>query len=335
MSTTLSVVLPNHNDADRLPAAVDAILSQSRPPAELVLVDDGSTDGSRDVIQALAAEHAAVKPVWRDDRGGVAAAVTSGLAEATGDWFYGAAADDAVLPGFFEAALGVADTHPSLGAVFGALWCDFDDHRGSELQVLPGAGGEAAEVMNAAGVGAWFDSIEAGWSVSTSTLLRREAVDAAGGFRKRLGPCADLYLNRAVSLRHGAAYLPRPCARVRIHADSYSAGAMADPERMRGWGDAMASLFEAEVGVDRERVRRWRLKWELELCGGFEALSDTVLPRRLRDVRRAYAALGTGGNALDRALSKPLRAVLQRVDRRRARGQKNTQAHRDPEEHGG
>ena len=61
----LSVVMPNYNHADHLSGALTAILTQSRLPDEIVLIDDGSTDHSRSMIDAwtaLAAEYRAVAP---------------------------------------------------------------------------------------------------------------------------------------------------------------------------------------------------------------------------------------------------------------------------------
>lgn len=50
MSTPVSVLIPTYNRADILPETVDSILSQSHPPAEVIIVDDGSTDNTREVV---------------------------------------------------------------------------------------------------------------------------------------------------------------------------------------------------------------------------------------------------------------------------------------------
>jgi glycosyltransferase involved in cell wall biosynthesis len=86
---TLSVVIPVYNERATLQALVNRVLTSDIGPGnrkELILVDDGSTDGSREIAQALADQHAAEVRFCPQPRNmGKGAALKRGIAEATGD----------------------------------------------------------------------------------------------------------------------------------------------------------------------------------------------------------------------------------------------------------
>ena len=111
----LSVVLPNYNHAEYLPRALDALLSQGRPPDEIIVVDDCSTDGSRDIIARYAARHPSIRLLPNETNVGVIPTLSRGLGETRGQFVYFGAADDFVLPGFFEAAISTLQSYPQAG----------------------------------------------------------------------------------------------------------------------------------------------------------------------------------------------------------------------------
>jgi glycosyltransferase involved in cell wall biosynthesis len=88
VSTDLSVVLPSYNEAESLPTLVAEILEQFRPTAlkfEVLIVDDGSKDGTRRVASELARDHEQVRAVRLRRNLGKSAALQVGLYEAVGD----------------------------------------------------------------------------------------------------------------------------------------------------------------------------------------------------------------------------------------------------------
>jgi len=114
-SPTLSVVLPNYNHAALLPRALDALIAQDRPAGEIVIVDDGSTDDSRAVIERYAGRHPSIRLLANEHNSGVIPALQRGLEAARGDYVYFAASDDWVQPGFFSRALAMLEAHPNVG----------------------------------------------------------------------------------------------------------------------------------------------------------------------------------------------------------------------------
>jgi glycosyltransferase involved in cell wall biosynthesis len=102
----ISVVTATYNRAETLPRALNSLLNQTCPDWECILVDDGSTDGTSDVIARLADPRIRVyvHPVNR----GVSAAKNTGLDNMRGEWFTLLDSDDELVPEALEIVLGVA-----------------------------------------------------------------------------------------------------------------------------------------------------------------------------------------------------------------------------------
>lgn len=112
----LSVIVPAWNAEATLATAVESILGDTSLPAEVIVVDDGSSDGTLAVAHRLADADSRVV-VISGPNGGVSAARNLGLEAARGEWLAFVDADDRVLPGGFAALLRAADEHDVLAVV--------------------------------------------------------------------------------------------------------------------------------------------------------------------------------------------------------------------------
>lgn len=113
----LSVIMPAYNCASFIEEALASIFSQGIDDLEVVLVDDGSTDGTPDIA-------AAVDPrvkVFRNDHGGPASARNLAVANARSDWLAFLDADDIWLPGKLAAQLQYLTDHPDARIVYGGF----------------------------------------------------------------------------------------------------------------------------------------------------------------------------------------------------------------------
>lgn len=100
----ISIIVPIYNAEAYLPRCVDSILAQTFGDFELLLVNDGSRDGSLDVCQRYAAEDGRVRVVDKPN-GGVSSARNLGLESASAEWVMFADADDWIEPNTLELAV--------------------------------------------------------------------------------------------------------------------------------------------------------------------------------------------------------------------------------------
>ena len=93
----VSVVMPVFNAASYLAETIESILCQTLPDFEFIIVDDGSTDGSVDLIRRHAAQDSRIRPLFGEHRGHGAAA-NAGIALARGDFIARMDSDNLALP---------------------------------------------------------------------------------------------------------------------------------------------------------------------------------------------------------------------------------------------
>lgn len=96
----ISVIVPVYNVRDYLPKCIDSILNQDYGNLELILVDDGSTDGSASIIRDYAARDARITAIFQENRG-VSAARNAGLKAASGTYVGFVDGDDWIEPDMY------------------------------------------------------------------------------------------------------------------------------------------------------------------------------------------------------------------------------------------
>ena len=208
--TLVSVLITNHDYADFLPAAVDGALAQDWPDTEVVVVDDGSSDGS---LQVLDRYRGRVRTVLQDNRG-QAAAFAAGLAEARGEVVIFLDADDTLLPTAASAAVRAFAREPGAVKVsWPMLEIDAGGRRtGSRLPDGPLPSGDLRPLVDEQGADCYLSSPTSGnaWS---RTFLERVLPAPEEEFRRG----ADGYLITLAPLHGLVEALPDPHSCYRVH----------------------------------------------------------------------------------------------------------------------
>jgi glycosyltransferase involved in cell wall biosynthesis len=117
ISGLTSVVIPTYNRADLLIRAVESVRAQTRAEHEVVVVDDGSTDGTEEAVRSRFGGDPKVR-YFRQKNAGVAAARNRGLREGVGEFFAFLDSDDEWFPWKLELQIGVLREHPEVGMVW-------------------------------------------------------------------------------------------------------------------------------------------------------------------------------------------------------------------------
>lgn len=115
----VSVIIPSYNLASYLPETLSSVAAQTYPDWECLIVENGSQDGSLEVVNAWCARDTRFVPVVFDRNQGVAAARNKGLELAEGEYILFLDADDLITPGYMAAAVAALDADPSLQVVYG------------------------------------------------------------------------------------------------------------------------------------------------------------------------------------------------------------------------
>lgn len=192
----VTVVIPVYNGRSYLPEAIESALAQTYRPVEVIVIDDGSTDGSRDV----ALRYASVQ-VCRQDHGGLGAARNAAIARASGEFLSFLDADDIWLPDKLDLQIRALDAGPSVDMVFGHveefISPELDDAAKQNLRCHEGS----------------ISGMFAG-----TVIIRRSSFDRVGPFETawQLGEFVDWYA-RAKELGLQSMVLPEVVLRRRLH----------------------------------------------------------------------------------------------------------------------
>jgi glycosyltransferase involved in cell wall biosynthesis len=136
MSPSISVIIPAYNAAPWLTAALESVKAQTLPPAEILVVDNGSTDDTVAMATAMGVT------VLHESQRGAAAARNAGLRVATGEWIAFLDADDYWLTEKLAAQWLLIQQFPDIRLVTTNYFFDNDGKRGNTAYETPGSGYE-------------------------------------------------------------------------------------------------------------------------------------------------------------------------------------------------
>ncbi|MDQ2634973.1 MAG: glycosyltransferase family 2 protein [Pseudomonadota bacterium] len=174
-----TAILPLYNKADTINRAIASVLAQSIDDCEVIVVDDGSTDGSVDVIESA---HLSAIRLVRQANAGPGRARNAGAALATGEFLTFLDADDEWEPGFLEAAGAALENHPDCAAYVAAYSSTQKDiHEDILLRVIPETGPRTIDGFDRPiDMKAYVDCFH-----SSSSVVRRETFRRYGGYYDR------------------------------------------------------------------------------------------------------------------------------------------------------
>ena len=125
----VSVVIPVHNRSDLLRESVDSVICQDWRPLEIVIVNDGSTDETLAVAQAIVREHSGLVSVVTRPNGGPGAARQTGVEHSTGEFVQFLDSDDLLLPGELRVQVGALMLDPDAGIAYGRTLVEVEGKR--------------------------------------------------------------------------------------------------------------------------------------------------------------------------------------------------------------
>lgn len=287
---TLSVVLCNYNHAHYLPESLQAILDQSCRPLEVIVIDDGSTDTSVDVIEGFARKDAIVHLYRNEQNQGNLRSANRGLNLAVGEYIFFAAADDRVRPGFFEKSMEILAQYPQAGlcsALFKLIGENGEDKGWVRSPVIS----RTACFLPPEKVLATLTQYGF-WITGPTVICRRDAVlHETGGFMPELCHHADHFVDMVVALRYGACFIPEMLATWRVLDSGYAETMFNNVELSRATFEKVTQLMRAPQYAalfteEYTKIWEWRGQFSLEMRHSRRLLQDQLdFLGRLRELR--------------------------------------------------
>jgi len=224
----VSAIITNYNHGEFLYESVVNLVRQSRKPDEIIIVDDGSRDHSRDVLELLQKEHPELIVIFHEKNQGVNAAVKTAIDRSTGDFLTTLGADDPLNLVFFEHAMAVHTTNPTIGICSGEYRLKCSGVSSSfpiTIKLADRARAFSPEQM----ANIYRSRIQL--SVPTAPAIwRRSAWNDVGGMQPELGWLSDWFAALVSISRHGYGYVPGIMQTIRDNPKSYSRSGMKEYE---------------------------------------------------------------------------------------------------------
>jgi glycosyltransferase involved in cell wall biosynthesis len=281
----VSVVIPTFNCVRYVTQAVDSVLAQSLPPAEVIVVDDGSTDPTARALQPYLGR---IRYVFQKNRG-VYAARNRGISMAGGDCVAFLDADDLWHPDKLEAQVRMLEEHPEFGAVHtDASVID------AEGRLLRPAANPRRQSRDGFVFEEFFHSNMAVVLLSTA-MIRKACFEKAGLFREAYRMAEDQFFFLRLAFHYPIGFIPRPLAKYRLTPGSLSRG---DPERnilcreaaLRDFLENHREYFDRRPGLARRKWKSFHQDAALLLFAhGKYALSHQRFRKALGPRARAWA----------------------------------------------
>jgi glycosyltransferase involved in cell wall biosynthesis len=248
VTPTVSVCIPAYNGERYIDSAVDSVLGQTLTDLELVVVDDGSTDATVDVVRARTDSR--LRLVTNEERIGAVANWNRAVAECRGRYVKLLCQDDALAPDCLERQVGALEAPGCEDAVLAAGQRDVVDESGRVLLHARGLAGMRGRVS---GLEAMARCVRTGTNVlgePACVLVRADALRAAGPWSGALPYVIDLDMWFRLLARGDLVAVPGALARFRVHSMSWSTALARDQARQ---ARALFHQWSREPGT---RIRR-------------------------------------------------------------------------------
>jgi glycosyltransferase involved in cell wall biosynthesis len=189
----ISAIIPTYNYGKYVSRAIDSVLAQTRPVDELIVIDDGSTDGTRHILSSYGDR---IRYVYQANRG-LSGARNKGMELARHPWVAFLDSDDWWYPGKIARQVAVAESDPKINFIYTGICMFGPDGRGAERPADPPST-------------VWPRLRYLNMITPSTVMARRDLLLRAGGFDQTLKTCEDweFWVRLGQEVRYGAVIEP-------------------------------------------------------------------------------------------------------------------------------
>jgi glycosyltransferase involved in cell wall biosynthesis len=228
--TKVSVIIPTYNRAGLVTKTIESVLAQSFRDFEIIVIDDGSTDNTTEVLSAYP-----VKYIKQPNQG-PGAARNTGIGLSTGEYIAFLDSDDAYFKHTLAKSVAILDSHPGVGISYGRIFAT--NENGDIIDMEP----KSKTSCIRPGWEELGNYLRTGYHVTMSTVLvRRSLLEEVGGFKAafRAGS-EDLDLWIRLSKKCEVAYIAEPLAQWGPLSRGFSA-----KRSLHDWETANSSIIDS------------------------------------------------------------------------------------------
>jgi glycosyltransferase involved in cell wall biosynthesis len=268
---SISVIIPTYNYGHFISQAIESVLAQTYPAAEVIVVDDGSTDDTADIVKAFGDPVKFVK----QENSGVCEARNRGVRESTSDLLAFLDADDIYLPTSLEKQAALFLNDSELGLVHCGLRL-FDHETGDTIsEILEGGEENVADNLLL-----WEGPVIAG---PGAIVVQRDAFASVGGFDTAMKVGEDWDFCYRIAKKYKIGFVAEPLVLYRSHR---SAAHLNVSEMERGMSRFLEKAFSTGDGSVQKLRRRSYGNFHKVMAGSYYHSGDYVsfLSHALRSV---------------------------------------------------
>jgi len=274
---SVSVIIPAYNSVRTIARTIDSVIAQSFHDFEIVVVDDGSNDGTPEAV----ARYGSRITLIRQNRGGPSAARNAGARVAKGKYFAFLDSDDCWMPSMLARCMGALAANPHCVLVYSDLLTVDSEGRaaGVELVNTPTAHAPSLDEL-----------LQRMWPIyPCATVMRSDAFHGAGGFCEALSGCEDIHFWVVMRKQGEFLYLSEKLARYTY--DTYPAILKALRRDEAGGAAKFNAVMRSDFGDSAEGLIAYFAKHKVSLLSRIGLLAMRHGDRRAarRSFMRAIA----------------------------------------------
>jgi alpha-1,3-rhamnosyltransferase len=241
--STVSVIIPAHNHEEYIEECLESVRTQDYPQMEMIVINDGSTDGTDRRIRELLRKDPARFTYVSKTNEGLIKTLNQGFAQSRGSYFCELASDDLLLPGSIKKRVDYLEAHPEIDVVFGDAYCI--EHGRKTAELLYGEREKYSSDRHTL-----RDLIEGNVKIFfPSGMFRRPVLERLGGFDEDFRFSEDVAMWYQLALHARIASMNEPVMYYRRHLSNTS------------------SSTPFKVGIRREKILALEKLLPLEIDG--------------------------------------------------------------------
>ena len=213
----ISIIIPLYNKSAYIAHALDSVLTQTYQDYEIIVINDGSTDGSENIVKSYLKENPEKITLINQENQGVSVARNTGIKHAQGELIAFLDADDEWQPEYLETIISLREKYPAAG-IYATAYYQMDETSGKKNLIQHKITNKPSLTL----FSSYFRAISLGPHpiMTSGIVIPKQILDKFGGFESGMPLGEDLLLWAKIALYYPVAYCEEPLATCWINTNN-------------------------------------------------------------------------------------------------------------------